>query len=70
MKPFKKSDIEFVIGVPAAWKEQEQIDMVAAAGRAGFQNASRVSEPEAVATEFFADEAYKGRLEVSIAPSR
>jgi hypothetical protein len=70
MKQFKKSDIEFVIGVPAAWKEQEQIDMVAAAGRAGFQNASRVSEPEAVATEFFADEAYKGRLEVSIVPSR
>jgi hypothetical protein len=23
MKPFKKSDIEFVIGVPAVWKEQE-----------------------------------------------
>ena len=39
--------------------------MVAAAVRAGFLNASRVSEPEAVATEFFADEAYKGRLEVS-----
>jgi hypothetical protein len=66
MKRFKKSDIEFVIGVPAAWTEQEQIDVVGAAGRAGFQNASRVSEPEAVATEFFADEAYKGRLEVSI----
>jgi hypothetical protein len=43
--------------------------MVAAAGRAGFQNASRISEPEAVATEFFADEAYKGRLEVSIVPN-
>jgi len=70
MKRFKKSDIEFVIGVPAAWKEQEQIDMIAAAGRAGFRNASRVSEPEAVATEFFVDEAYKGRLEVSIVLSR
>jgi hypothetical protein len=69
MKRFKKSDIEFVVGVPAAWTEQEQIDMVAAAGRAGFQNASRISEPEAVATEFFADEAYKGRLEVSIVPN-
>jgi molecular chaperone DnaK (HSP70) len=68
MKRFKESEIEFVIGVPAAWTEQEQIDMVAAAGRAGFQNASRVSEPEAVATEFFADEAYKGRLEVSTVP--
>lgn len=65
MKRFKKNDIEFVIGVPAAWTEQEQIEMVAAAARAGFQNASRVSEPEAVATEFFADEACKGRLEVS-----
>jgi len=66
MKHSRKSDIEFVIGVPAAWTEQEQIDVVAAAGRAGFQNASRVSEPEAVATEFFADEAYKSRLEVRI----
>jgi molecular chaperone DnaK (HSP70) len=66
MKSSKKSDIEFVIGVPAAWTEQEQIDMMAAAGRAGFRNASRVSEPEAVATEFFADEAYKSRLQVRI----
>jgi hypothetical protein len=40
--------------------------MVAAVVRAGFQNASRVSDPEAVATEFFVDEAYKGRLGVSI----
>jgi hypothetical protein len=44
--------------------------MVAAAGRVGFQNASRVSEPEAVATKFFVDEAYKGRLEVSVVLSR
>jgi molecular chaperone DnaK (HSP70) len=70
MRRFKKSDIEFVIGVPAAWTEQEQIDMVAAAGRAGFQNASRVSEPEAVATEFFVDKAYKGLLEVRIDSQR
>jgi len=40
--------------------------MVAAAGCVGFQNVSRVSEPKAAATEFFVDEAYKGRLEVSI----
>ena len=64
MKRFRKSDIEFVIGVPAAWTEQEQIDMLAIAERAGFEKSSRVSEPEAVATEFFANEANEGTLQV------
>jgi molecular chaperone DnaK (HSP70) len=48
------TDIEFIIGVPAAWSEPEQQTMIQAAIEAGFENPSRGSEPEAMAAIYFA----------------
>jgi molecular chaperone DnaK (HSP70) len=56
-------DIEFVFGVPAAWSEPEQQAMIEAATEVGFTNPSRGSEPEAMATVFFAQ--HETSLEVS-----
>ena len=45
-------EIEFILGVPAAWSEPEQQAMIRAAMEAGFENPSRGSEPEAMAAIF------------------
>jgi hypothetical protein len=47
-------EIEFVLGMPAAWSEPEQQKMIEVAIGAGIDNPSRGSEPEAMAAIYFA----------------
>jgi hypothetical protein len=47
-------EIEFILGMPAAWSEPEQQKMIQAAIAAGIENPSRGSEPEAMAAIYFA----------------
>lgn len=57
-------EVEYILGVPAAWSEPEQQAMVKAAIQAGMKNPSRGSEPEAMAGIFFAE--HEASLKASI----